>query len=318
MPAPLRENQYELLPVDFAGEGLVFGTEETGYLTITRPLHSGGESVTGDTSRPGEDGIMFARDYYGGKTVSFELGVLTDVNNRGLDSPPASASEAHRANLDYLDALEGWWKDPQWRATANSMAMLRAKEASGEVYRAYGRPRRYDEAVGSLTRHGYTPVACDFQLIDTRWYSDTEYSASISLMVPPDGGLIAPLIAPLTTLREVQNIVSIDVGGKIGTWMVVEIVGPVQRPSVTIGDATYTLDLNIEAGDKVVIDPRPWARTVLRSSDGASVSGALTRESPLMSRMLVTPGHHTIQFRGLDSTGTARANLRWRIARSRP
>jgi len=314
MPSVLREHQYELLPPDDEGEGLVFGTEDTGYLTLPRPVHTSGDSTTEDASRALEDGIQFGRDFVGGKSIAFEMGVLTDVNS---PLAPASVPLAHRMNLDYLDALEGWWKDPEWRRTPQSVAMLRACEA-GRTSRAYGRPRRYDEVVGATTRQGYSNVVCDFQLIDNCWYADDEQMIEVGLAAPPDGGLVAPLVAPLTTTIESEGEVMAVVGGSKATWAIIEFVGPVLNPTLTIGDLTVGLTGTLAYDETVVIDPRPWKRTVLRSTDGASLAGLLSRETPAMRDMVLDPGTHDVLFRGKDSTGSSRARLRWRDARSRP
>lgn len=315
MPSALREHQYELAPVD--GEGLVFGTEDTGYLTLSRPIHASGDVQSSDLNRPYEDGLMFSRDFIGAKSVAFEMGVLTDPNNYGIDERPASVPAAHRMNLDYLDVLEGWWKDPTWRRTPRSMAMLRACEG-GVVSRAYGRPRRYDEVVSATTRLGYSTVACDFQLVDNLWYSDEEFTVEAGLMVPPDGGLMAPLVAPLTTTIESEAEMFAVVGGTRSTWLAVEFVGPVLNPSITVGGMTIGLTGQLAYDEAVTIDPRPWVRTVLRNTDGASMAGLLSRGTPPMRSMQVPPGTHVVQFRGKDNSGTARARLRWRTARSRP
>lgn len=315
MSTALREHQYELLPADDE-EGLVFGTEDTGYLTLTRPQHASGELRSDDLSRPNEDGLMFSRDYVGGKSVGFEMSVLTDINN-GVLAPPTPAA-AHQMNLDYLDILEGWWKDPRWRDRARALAVLRACEDGVRTWRAYGRPRRYDEVVGALTRQGYSNVVCDFQMIDDYWYSDDEFMVEAGLIAPPDGGLVAPLVAPLTTTLATDTEVLVDVGGSQPTWLVVEFTGPVLNPSVRVGDIIVALTGSLAWDESVTIDPRPWVRTALRNTDGASLAGLLSRETPKMSAMKVRPGAHMVQFRGTDATGTARVRLRWRDARKRP
>lgn len=311
----LTEHQYELSAVD--SNGLVFGTEDTGYLTLPRPSIASADQSNGDTSRPMEDGLMFGRDFRGGKSIGFEMGVLTDVANKGLVAVPPSPSAAYQMNLDYLDALENWWTDPAWRATPRSIAMLRTCEA-GRTSRCYGRPRRYDEAVSALTRQGYSTVVCDFQMMDNLWYADAESSVTTTILPPPDGGFIFPLEFPLTTTLESSTEVVMVVGGTKATWVWVEFEGPVLNPSVTIGPLTVGLYGQVADEEVVTVDPRPWARTVLRESDGASLAGLMSSETPAMRDMLVKPGTYVVKFSGIDPTGTARVTLRWRNARSRP
>lgn len=312
MPEPLREYQYELSALS-GGEGFVFGTEDTGYLTLTRPQHLSGETSNNDAPRPYEDGTIFSIDFQGGKSVAFEIGVLTDQANLAI----SNGGNAHGTNLDYLEAIEGWWTDPVWRNGAKAMAMLRACEG-GRTSRAYGRPRRYDEATSNLTRLGYSTVVCDFQMVDGNWYSDTEGVVEVSMLAPPDGGLIAPLVAPITTVPESENRQAIAIGGARPTWPVIEFVGPVTNPSVQIGNLQIGITGSVAWDQKVVIDPRPWVRTALRSGDGANFAGKLSRATPRMADMKIKPGTYDVTFRGVDQSGSSRCRVRWRDARKRP
>lgn len=311
MPSVLRENQHELIELDGTG-GVVFGTEDTGYLTLTRPTIGGAEIAGSDLPRPQEDGIMLGRDFRGSKTYTFEVGVLTDALSVGAVDP-------HQANLDYLNSLEATWVDDKWRSSPRAMAMLRSCEA-GRTSRCYGRPRRWEEAVGNFTRLGYTPVMADFQLIDDRWYADVE--SVVEVFAPPStsiGGLISPIISPITTTLSTTSATQFaDVGGFRSTWPVVEFHGPIQRPELRIGSMAIGLSINLGIGEVVTVDPRPWQRTVLRQSDGAGFAGKLSRATPVMRKMLMRPGRYACTLHGSDASGTAFARLRWRDARARP
>jgi hypothetical protein len=310
MPSALREHQHEISRTS-GTEGLVFGTEDTGYLTLLRPAHTSGEVRATDGERPQEDGIMFGRDYRGAKMVTFEIGVLTDKIN-GL-----GALDAHRSNLDYLNTLEAFWLDETWRNSPRAMAMLRSHEA-GQTWRCYGRPRRYDETVGKLTESGYTPIVCDFQLIDDRWYADVESLVDVPLIAPPEGGLVAPLVAPLTTTLSTSGQAVAVVGGTRTTWPVVEFHGPVTNPELTIGDLTIGLTMSLAYDHTITVDTRPWSRSVTRNTDGAGFAGNLSRRTPVMRKALLATGAHEMTYRGTDATGTSWARLRWRDARARP
>lgn len=314
----LLEHQYELRDLaDDAPPGLIFGTEDTGYLTTTRPRHASATVRTSDTSRSYEDGIGFGRDLLDSKSVDFEIAVLTDVGNLGLEDRPTSAPQALRRNLDYLDRIEGVWHDERWRRNAQALAVLRTREG-GRVSRAYGRPRRYEEVVGNLTTQGWTPITCGFVLKDARWYDDLEKSTSTTLRRISEGGVVAPVVAPVTTTAEARNVATAEVGGTQSTWLTVEFTGPVVEPSVQVGDLIIGLNGALAYDETVVIDPSPWARTVLRSTDGASLAGRLSGRTPSMDQMLLAPGTHAVTFRGRDDSATARVALRWRDARKRP
>ncbi len=311
MPAALREHQHELMSVD-GTRGLVFGTEDTGYLTLTRPIMVSGEIRTNDTDMPQEDGRNFGRDYISGKSMTFEAGVLTDSYNTVL-----AGRTSHRANLDALDRFQSFWEDEEWRATPRSMAVLRTREG-GQTWRAYGRPTKYDEVAGRTTAEGYTPILFEFRLRDNSWYADTESVVDTKLAPSPEGALIAPLVAPLRTTVVTSALVVARVAGTKATWPVIEIHGPADNPRVTIGERVYGIDTYITEGDSVIIDTRPWVRSVIRTSDGAGLAGALTWTTPALAKSRLDPGTYNIRFDAVSTTGTAWAQIRWRNARARP
>jgi hypothetical protein len=309
MPAALREHQHELLDVAETG-GIVFGTEDTGYLTMERPAYTSADMRLGDVDRVQEDGRGFGRDNLGGKSVTFTIGVLTDKLN-GLDN-----GDPHRANLDASSRLEGWWRDPRWRNNPNALAVLRSCEA-GQTWRAYGRPRRYEDTPGKFTVYGYTPLVCDFALVDDCYYSDAIYSVQAGLVPPSDGGLVAPLIAPLTTIPETAGNAIARVEGDRPTWTWVTFTGPVTNPSVVIGSLFIGVNATLLNGQSVTVDTRPWNRTVLREN-GGNVAGSLNPSTPPLRNCQLRPGDHDILFRGIDATATSRCIVSWRHARSHP
>jgi hypothetical protein len=310
MPAVLREHQHEILDVAETG-GLVFGTEDTGYLTLERPIYTSADLRVGDIDRVAEDGRAFGRDFLGSKTTTFTMGVITDKLN-GLDG-----GDAHRANLNALDRLENWWRDPRWRNDPSAVAVLRSCEA-GQTWRAYGRPRRYEDTPGKFTQLGYTPLVCDFALIDDCYYSDAIYSVTTGLVPSSDGGLIAPLVAPLTTVPETEGNTVVEIGGSRMTWPWVTFTGPVTNPSVVLGNAIYIgINGTLLNGQSITVDPRPWRRTVLREN-GGSVAGSLNPATPQMKNIRLRPGQYEVKFRGIDITATSRCTVYWRDARSRP
>lgn len=304
----LREHQHQLSDLN-GDNSIVFGTEDTGYLTITRPVIEGGALRENTRDRPREDGVMFGTDYMGAKTVTFEVGVLTD------DIAP---DDAYRANLAYLDHMEGIWRHRRWRRNPEAMAMLRTCEG-GETWRAYGRPRNYEEVVGPLTKHGYSNAIATFGLIDSSWYSDDEDEAVVAVSAGSIGGIKAPLKAPLGLAQPTQGWGHMTVGGTRETWPVIEFRGPISQPEVRIGD-DFVLGLNGGLGTKdvIIIDPSPWVRAVYRTSDGAGMAGRLTGRSLALSDAFLDPGNYMVNLTGFDATGTGSVRVRWRNARNRP
>lgn len=309
MPAILREHQLELLDANDETRSIVFGTEDTGYLTLTPPLWADGDARDSDVPRPQEDGRYFGRDLRGGKSVSFEIGVITD-------RLATASSNAHRTNVDYLDVLSSWWDDDLLRARPWDLAVLRTHVA-GRTWRAYGRPRRFDPGSGLLTKQGYTPVVCDFAVIDNRVYSDDVEQISVGLVALPQGGLVAPLAAPLTTVAGTTGLQQAIIGGSKDTWPWVQFRGPVTNPRVQIGSLVVGLATTIAPGLSVTVDPRPWSRGVTRN-DGANYAGSLSAEMSVLRDLRIRPGTHEVVYSGIDATGTSECVVSWRRARSRP
>lgn len=313
MPALLREHQLELLNANDETQALLFGTEDTGYLTLKPPLWRAGDTRDGDVDRPNEDGRYFGPDRRGGASVGFEIGVLTDRYSVDADDP-------YEANVDYVDALQSWWDDEDLRTNPWDLAVLRTCVA-GRVWRAYGRPRRFDAVPDRLQQQGYTPVICDFDVADNRVYADEEQSMDLSLVIPPTGGLVAPLVAPLTGTGETEGQKNLVITGSRATWLCVDFHGPVSNPSVeiVIGNTKLVIGLatSIPDGLTVTFDPRPWSRGVTRG-DGANYAGYISVATGLLSEMRIRKGTYPVTYRGTDATGTSSATLRWRPARSRP
>jgi hypothetical protein len=301
MATVLLEDQHEVINED-ESVSLVFGTADTGYLTTTYPVINGGDDRSGDVGRVREDGLSLGEDYKGGKTVSFEVSVLTD----GEADPTLAGSDA-------LATFEAVWRNQKFRNSSTAYAVLRSV-VGGRTRRAYGRPRRYDEVVGNLTKKGVTPVVCDFLVPDGTWYDDLEDSQAFSITPPSTSGLVAPLVTPLTTTTISVNAVGMTVGGKLPTWPVITIHGPVINPMLRFNDdLTVGMNVTLAAGESITVDPRPWRRVVLRN-DGANLAGSLTWETPPMRRMKLDPGVYDVSMSGVDATGTSWCSVTWRSA----
>lgn len=306
----LRQHQYELSALDGSG-AFLFGTEDTGYLTLDRPVHSGGEPREGDLERDA-DGINFGVDYRSPKQVSFAIGVLTDEAS-------VDATNPHLANLDYLDRIESLWQSHDFRDAPGKMAMLRACEVTGRTMRAYGRPRRYEEAAGRFTIQGFTPIVCDFLQTDNAWYADVEDVVTVGLRPSVEGGFVAPIVAPITTTQEATSALrTANVLGNRPTWPTVEFHGPVSDPSVRVGPFSVGIRGSLAYDEIIRFDPAPWIRDVYRVSDDAPMGDRLSAATPVMERAFLRPGQHEVEYRGLDVTGTSYVSVRWRTARSRP
>ncbi|MER8103300.1 hypothetical protein [Kitasatospora sp. NPDC094016] len=318
----LREGQFNLL---YDGDGLhpgadlLFGTLNTGIYLLSEPTFDRAEPTLGDAALPLEDGVRFGQDTTSTTTVSFELAVDTVY----AASTPAGR---HTTNLAAVDSLLAAWDAAAVRRRMGAVAVLRTMQG-GRIRRAYGRPRSIAPANTRFTRQGSTTLVATFAVADGRWYDDAEESTTPTAAPAPIRGLTSPLTAALSQRIPAppQPPGALPVGGTLPTWPVTTFYGPGRNPALTFygpsrtpqGDLsqriTIGLDLMLGDGEWVTVDPRPWARTVLRNGT-ASVAGALTRSTPRMQDMLLAPGLQHARYTIADDTGTSRATVAWRPA----
>ncbi|WP_435060379.1 hypothetical protein [Streptomyces sp. bgisy060] len=290
------------------GAKITFGTWRTGHYLLEPVDIVYTDTDTGDVQMPRQDGIRLGLDYRGSATLTFEIGVDS------VDEADTRLGR-HGAVLERVSTLAQAWDAEAVRSRTAAPAVLSTTQG-GRARRFYGRPRRFAPAASRLTRQGYTPVVATFVSVDGIAYDDTEQVGRVDLMPAPHRGLVGPLTTPLTMAGTASSRTpgAMVVGGNRPTWPVITIWGPISQPVVdVIGRWTLGLNLSLGPGEYVTIDPRPWARTVLRNG-GASVAGALYRGAPLMPQMRLAPGPLTVVLRGNDDTGTAHMTVAWRNA----
>lgn len=248
-----------------------------------------------DVDRAREDGIRFGRDYRRARTITFEGAVLT--------TGPA---------LDAIDALTAAWLADDIRLQPGVVTTLRMRRG-GRARRVWGRPRNIAVTSGATLR-GWAPFTAEFTTADHLFYDDVEQTASVDIVPPIGGGVVSPVVSPVTTVAESVAQGRIVVGGTAPTWPVIRINGPIMRPTVELlGRWSITLAVSLASDDYLVVDPRPWTRHVT-TRFGTNSAGAFTATSPPLSDLTLPPGDTTLVLRGTDATGTASASVAWRDA----
>lgn len=280
----------------YPGTELAFGALGSGYVFPTAPELGAPEIETDDTRRPRGDGTTFGLDTRGGQTITFAI----DVVGKGEDEV-----------RQLLAPLTAAWRADTVRSSPGTTAQLTAHTGRS----IFGRPRRFTANLDELPL-GLAVVTADFQTADDLWYGDEV--ATVTPFVPATGGgLMAPLASPLSTTQSSDRSSVLRIDGDTPTWPVFEIEGPITNPVVEIvGRVRMEFRLTLNTGQRLVIDTRPWARSILRS--GASVAGALTPTSTRLSRASLPPGSHEVVLRGSSALATARLTTRWRAAFTTP
>ncbi|MBB4902505.1 hypothetical protein [Streptomyces griseomycini] len=279
----------------------------SGYYLLDDVEIKDADVTNGDTPLPREDGLRHGQDFTTGATITFEVGVDT-VDAGG------TLLARHGANLDAVSVMKQAWDAKAIRDVMATPAVLSTMQG-GRARRWYGRPRKCEKAASKLTRQGYTPMVANFAASHTGSFDDIEQSVRVDMAPPPHRGIKGPLKAPLMMVGEsaARAPGEIVVRGNRPTWPVITIVGPIAQPACElVGRWKVQLNLTLAAGERVVIDPRPWVRTVKRGS--ASVAGLITRGSPFLEHLLIPTGRQDFVLRGTDATATAYMTVAWRDA----
>lgn len=272
-----------------------WGTPNLVQNTATDP---GGAAVQ-DAAVVGHDGQLFGVDTMAGMVVT----------QSGLSYLTANG----KAALDAYSQLAGKWNDPASRLTMGAVQILRAwYPVSNVVRRCYGRGRKIAPTYG-LANQGAVPWTAQFQAADGIWYSDIESSLTLTTVPSFLGTLTFPVLPPFqwaSALNYQQNL-AVNSGPQ-ATWPVITFTGPVTNPSISYANTPVTVGWTgvLPAGQQLVIDTRPWKRTVMLGT--ASVAGQLAG-NPMISLQL-PPGGTVMQLGGTDYTGTATCVIRWRNA----
>lgn len=289
----------ELLPRSIEVDGLLMG-RGTPY-KITKIIAGGKpDAEIRDRQRPRQDSLAFGRDNLTGRLLKIELTIDTD---------------------SYLACQQAWaelstvWDAERIRVTPGSVIPMRVRQFTGDTRWVVGRPNLIDPVDEDLMNLGRLDVVMDFRCIDHKFYSDTEYSTTVSIIPASSGGFSFPLRFPVSTYGRGEGEGIMSVGGDTSTW-VTSIVhgGPITRPEIEIAQQ-WRAPLNTIIYDQeyIHIDPSPWAQTVRRNGV-SSEPGIFTQEAPYLTQMTVAPGNWDLVLRGTDPTGTSILTTSWRNA----
>jgi hypothetical protein len=267
---------------------------------VQNTLADTGSMTTQDTPVVGHDGVLFGVDTLPGMVVT-QTGV-------------AYANANGKAALDAFSQLAGKWLDPAARMVNGQMQKLRAYYPVSNVVRvAYGRGRKIQPTYGTANQ-GAVPFSAQFQAADCNWYADTESILTLTSVPSYLGTFTFPVTPPFqwasAYLNYQQN--ALVNSGPIATWPVITFNGPISFPGIAYVNTAIAISYQgvLPAGQSLVLDTRPWARTALIGT--ASVAGLLNG-SPMISLGL-PQGATVVRLTGTDYTGTATCQIKWRNA----
>jgi hypothetical protein len=297
----LSDYQFEVLSSEGATDGVVFGIGSASGIDMTD-----GGFIPGDddwTNDDNEDalngGTRFGRDRLKGPVHGFDL--FTNVD----DEDGALAA---------LSSFKTAWRALSVRQSPSDVIPVRYR-INGRERRFYGRPRRFSAPPTNLIQGGFIPITTDFQAADAFFYDDAAQSVSLTLhnVGTSEGGFIFPVIFPVTALPVGTSEQQLVVGGDAPAYPVIRVNGPVTNPVITTDSWTLALDISLGALDYVIIDTRPWKRTVLKNGNQNAAGSLSTNRRLYLSDVVLEEGSvPQIQFSGSSASGAPTCTVSWR------
>lgn len=258
-----------------------------------------------DTPLEGRDGVSPGRDYFGSRTMTFDLST-----NR------STMVEARQTVAAFIRT----WRDAAIRLDAGVLVPLDYQAVDDPRWRrVYGRPRRVNEPdFGVLMRQGVARVTCDFEVMNPRVYTGgPDGERQVRLGQVEDyigGGWKFPMKFPVRgTAVAGSRVGSITVGGEIPTSAVIEFHGPGRRLALD-GNRGWHVGLkeSVRLAYDEVITLDPLTGTVT-DNFGRPRYGALDKRTDLLGVEL-EPGTENVFFSAMDDTRQAFSVIRWREA----
>ena len=134
---------------------------------------------------------------------------------------------------------------------------------------------------------------------------------TVGLIPVQVGGLIAPLVAPLSTTAESSRARPFTVGGSKRVWPIISVRGPLLDGARVELVNRWTLRLNraLLHSETALIDTRPDRRSM---SVNGIPTNVLSPAGARISQASMSPGLQEVALRGSSVEGTAEATLTWR------
>jgi hypothetical protein len=218
--------------------------------------------------------------------------------------------------LDLIDSMAEAWDAEYTRETPGDVLALQYKIPGRPVRRLYGRPRNFQSDSGPLIQHGRLNLSMELHRVEDVTYDDDEQAVPIFLGKP---GTVTPspwrfpLRFPTSTRTNTEpRVEQVTIGGRLRTWVVLAIKGPIVNPWVQIGTRRWALQGQVPGGRTAYLSGLPWAQTVYM--DDGTFRPDLLDPRARLGQLRFEPGQYAATFGGFDPTGTARAEVRWRNA----
>ncbi len=279
---------------------LEFGTHESGH-PFTAQVDVGPVDLEADDlAHPLSDGLTMGRDFTRGRVLGF--------TGAHLDTFPLPTDRRWVPVLDGAQPFEGAWQAEWCRERPGRLATCANLDRGRLVY---GRPRTYVQGLEEV-RKGWLTYSAAFATVDGRFYSTDEKVLLVGTEPSSVAAFAFPVAFPFTGATPAAARSWAENAGTHNAWPIITFRRG-GNPKVTmLGDDGWVLkvDRNLDDNDEVVVDCRPWKRTV--TLNGTPRPG-LVRGSRLDDVRIPT-GWHELVMEAADPTGLAETEVRWRDA----
>lgn len=295
--ADLNEWRLQYGAVDFT-----FGTLASTYPFSAQVDITDAEGTYQDRNHPTSDGVVMGKDVLGGFDLNFALTTIPAY-------PPVV--KPWDAPLNLFSAFKSKWRADDIRLIPGAYATLMNVDRNKLVY---GRPRKMGQDL-KKARRGVIGYQAQFATNDPNFYSGTEKTAIITPNPGSSGGLVGPLVSPLTVVGSTLDVSAAVNAGDLPTWPIVEFQGPFDSASLELlSGATVVWSLSIPTqlkfDEKITIDTRPWSRSA--TLNGKPANGRV--RGTQLEKCKLPVGSYQWRYKVVDRTGTAFARMKWRDA----
>lgn len=275
---------------------LTFGTMDSEFPFQSQVDITPSDITDQDSDHPNSDGLVMGIDRLGGQILTFDC-IIPPEYWRSV------TGDKWATPMDVYGAFAAKWRADSLRRRSGSYATLANTNRNRLVF---GRPRKCIPKYARV-RQGEVTWLAEFKTVDPNFYSINEYllnisagstvsSAGIGSTIP--GGGVQAGGSSITWTADGSN------PGELKTWPTIEFggVGSVSCLTTT-HDLLWTLTTDLA---NVVIDTRPWSRSV-RTTSGHPANGRVTGTRIELCQL--PAGTFKLRFNGRGTT-----KVRWRDA----
>lgn len=252
-----------------------------------------------DTGLLGRDGVSPGTDYLRDAQWTFTLTVHDQDSTKGV--------------LEKLAPLERAWK--AWASRTKSRVPLEYSTGhDGVWHRIYGRPRQYlPPRPDFLTQQGHGTAQISFQQQDPLHYAAPRSESLLPSASGFDGGLVAPLVAPLVASgTSTPSAVAVENAGDREAPIMVTFYGPSTNPRAWAGPVEVVYRGALAWDERVEINGMD--HTVLLHGGGRTepipVPGRLSPHT-LLTDLTVPVGVTHWWYEAIDPSLQSKAEFTW-------